>query len=286
MGDETQQDASRDDQSKDLPPSMPLIAGDKQQVDIHKPKPVHNWRELLSEVGVIVIGVLIALTAEQLVESWHMRHKIAEVEEVMTLELRDDDLPQAYVRAAIGYCLRDELRGIRGLLDHERIDRAQLTRMIDGYRPPIRTWDTEGWQSASDSDVATHLGAERRNRWSSAYNIMPRLQELNWAEDAILGDLSGVRHVGAPISEDEADRITHQVARLQALNATMSMDAAGELVSGTEAGIVIPAETRAQLDRELRRSYGSCVITPRPHLSTTTMGALSRRLPNGDFHLE
>jgi hypothetical protein len=32
---------------------------------IHKPKPVHNWRELASEVGVIVVGIIIALTAEQ-----------------------------------------------------------------------------------------------------------------------------------------------------------------------------------------------------------------------------
>ena len=33
-------------------------------MDIHKPKPVHNWRELLTEIGTIVIGVLIALAAE------------------------------------------------------------------------------------------------------------------------------------------------------------------------------------------------------------------------------
>ena len=31
-------------------------------MDVHKPKPVHSWRGLLSEVGIIVLGVLIALT--------------------------------------------------------------------------------------------------------------------------------------------------------------------------------------------------------------------------------
>jgi hypothetical protein len=34
----------------------------------HLPKPLHGWREFVGEVGIIVIGVLIALTAEQLVE--------------------------------------------------------------------------------------------------------------------------------------------------------------------------------------------------------------------------
>lgn len=37
-------------------------------MDIHKPKPIHNWREFLSEIGVIVLGVLIALGAEQSIE--------------------------------------------------------------------------------------------------------------------------------------------------------------------------------------------------------------------------
>ena len=38
------------------------------ELEIHKPKPVHNWRELASEVGAVV-GIIIALSAEQLLES-------------------------------------------------------------------------------------------------------------------------------------------------------------------------------------------------------------------------
>jgi len=36
-------------------------------MEIHKPKPIHNWREFLKEVGIIVLGVGIALAAEQAV---------------------------------------------------------------------------------------------------------------------------------------------------------------------------------------------------------------------------
>jgi hypothetical protein len=35
----------------------------------HLPKPLHGWREFGGEVGIIVLGVLIALGAEQIVES-------------------------------------------------------------------------------------------------------------------------------------------------------------------------------------------------------------------------
>ena len=45
-------------------------------MDIHKPKPVHNWRELLTEIGVIVVGIVIALSGEQIVETFHWSHQI------------------------------------------------------------------------------------------------------------------------------------------------------------------------------------------------------------------
>jgi hypothetical protein len=41
----------------------------------HLPKPLHGWREFVGEVGIIVLGVLIALGAGQVVESLHFRHE-------------------------------------------------------------------------------------------------------------------------------------------------------------------------------------------------------------------
>ena len=35
-------------------------------MDIHKPDPVHSWRDLAKEVGIIVLGVLIALAVRVL----------------------------------------------------------------------------------------------------------------------------------------------------------------------------------------------------------------------------
>ena len=46
-------------------------------MDIHKPKPVRHWRELLTEVGVIVLSVCIALAAEQAVEWAHWRCEVS-----------------------------------------------------------------------------------------------------------------------------------------------------------------------------------------------------------------
>lgn len=40
---------------------------------INIPKPMHGWRVFAGEVGIIVIGVLIALGAQQVVEALHWR---------------------------------------------------------------------------------------------------------------------------------------------------------------------------------------------------------------------
>ena len=53
----------------------------------HLPKPLHGWREFLGEVGIIVIGVLIALGAEQVVESIHWRESVSQMRQAMRSEL-------------------------------------------------------------------------------------------------------------------------------------------------------------------------------------------------------
>ena len=45
-------------------------------MDVHKPKPVHTWREFLKEYAIIVLGVITALAAEQAVEWLHWRHEV------------------------------------------------------------------------------------------------------------------------------------------------------------------------------------------------------------------
>lgn len=59
-------------------------------MEVHKAKPVHSWRALLNEVGVIVLGVLIALSAEQTVEALHWRHKVELAEASLDAQLARD----------------------------------------------------------------------------------------------------------------------------------------------------------------------------------------------------
>ena len=40
-------------------------------VEIHTPHAVKTWKEFFIELGTVVLGILIAITLEQMVENWH-----------------------------------------------------------------------------------------------------------------------------------------------------------------------------------------------------------------------
>ena len=44
------------------------------------PKPLHGWRAFVGEVGIIVVGVLLALGAQQLVDDWNWRRTVSSAE--------------------------------------------------------------------------------------------------------------------------------------------------------------------------------------------------------------
>ena len=52
----------------------------------HLPKPLHGWREFAGEVAIIVLGVLIALGAEQLLESWRWQVRAQDARERLRAE--------------------------------------------------------------------------------------------------------------------------------------------------------------------------------------------------------
>lgn len=51
------------------------------------PKPLHGWREFVGEVGIIVLGVLIALGAQQVAETMQTHQRIKETRAALDAEL-------------------------------------------------------------------------------------------------------------------------------------------------------------------------------------------------------
>ena len=224
------------------------------------PKPLHGWREFAGEVGIIVVGVMIALGAEQVVEDFHQRGQLREIEGRMTAELRDDDLPQAFARGAIGACNADQLDQIeRAIADG---DRARLADLATRYKPPFRSWDDQAWKAALASPAFTGGGSARMIDWSTPYNGIPILTQLTTDEQARLPELR-VRMSGAgPLSAEQQDRMFQVLAKLKVDNAHMTGASRATLQFAASAGVTVPPQARARILAEARRIYGACVSDP------------------------
>lgn len=227
---------------------------------IHLPKPLHGWREFVGEIVIIVIGVLIALGAEQLVEAWHWHHKIDAAEAAMRLELAEDDGPQAYGRVLIGNCLDRQLQRIQDGAGH--VPAGELRQWAAAYEPPFRTWDSEAWKVVVAGDTGSRMGPERLLAWSSPYRSMPMLTEDSRLESQLAVALHQILPPQGEASREELQSLRRTAAQLRRLNSGFTVASKLLLARIARIGAPVPEATRRQLLAEARRLYGPCVTVP------------------------
>jgi hypothetical protein len=228
---------------------------------IHRPKPLHGWREIATEIGVIVVGILIAVTAEQTLEAVHWSHRTEQAEHAMRIELATDDGPQAFARAAIFSCLDARLDAITAAIDQGR-DRSEIMRLARAYDPPIRTWDSSAWQSTVASDVGAHFRAERLSGWQRAYNPMPVLAAQSLQEAAALDQLTAFPDEPGSLSEMQGDELRATVRTLRGTNLRIFGLSALVLEGLASVHVEIAEAQKAQILGEARARFGACVETP------------------------
>ena len=158
---------------------------------VHLPKPLHGWREFAGEVGIIVLGVLIALGAEQLIEELHWRNEVSGFRNVLKEELRFDLGTYTY-RAKQHDCISARLNELQRWLDSWRSGHALQIKGVIGI-PVSRTIHTSVWKGA-DPNTLAHFPRSERLFYGYLYdefanNDIHRLDErATWIE---LNDFDG-----------------------------------------------------------------------------------------------
>src|SRR5215203_4924380 len=77
-------------------------------MQVYLSKSLGDWRKVLGEIGVIVLGVLIALGAQQVVDWIHWREEVRLTELALTDEIALS-VTNAAERKMVDQCLRDRL---------------------------------------------------------------------------------------------------------------------------------------------------------------------------------
>jgi hypothetical protein len=210
-----------------------------------------------------VLGVLIALGAEQAVEAVQMHEKVGRAEAAMRLELAEDDGLQAYGRVLIGRCLDTRIAAIHD--GAGRVPADRLRQWALAYTPPIRTWDTEAWKTVLGSDVGSHMGAERLVQWSLPYRVLGGMTEANMRERDLVTDLhEALPPTGAP-SEANLQALRRVAAQLRMTNTSFYRGSQLLLKRSENLGAAVPDAERRALLKEARAIYGDCAQAPRPN---------------------
>jgi hypothetical protein len=170
-------------------------------MDIHKPKPWHGWREFGKELGTIVLGVLIALGAEQAVETARTAQQ-AQALDVALVSGARSHLFNAEERLVLAPCLDARIAHLRDkLLKSDRTWIADPETfasrsdslspvMTEAFHTPSRTWATDIWQYALGSPPLAHFTLERRRFFNAQFAQAVSAREHQEAEHAAENQLS------------------------------------------------------------------------------------------------
>lgn len=172
---------------------------------IHLPKPMHGWRAFAGEVGIIVLGVLIALAVGQVAEAWHWHEQRKFARKAMADEL-SRSVEQSAERLQIQDCLRDRITVLVTKLRatdskwsgdpmplhvlHDTSARAQLSSLQLVYRTPFRGWPQDAWDTAKATDTLNHMNPKEVGSYSAAYALIEAIRRMQEQEASLQSKLS------------------------------------------------------------------------------------------------
>jgi hypothetical protein len=160
---------------------------------VHLPKPMHGWRALAGEVGIIVLGVLIALGAEQVVQSVHQRREGRQANAIIRGEL-EYNLARLKSRLAIRSCVERRIGEIQQLLDQAQSQPEIKTPSWVG-RPQFWTMQSSRWQAESQAGRGALVDPDALSRYSQMYAWMDNLASEMAAEQADWAKLRTLEHL-------------------------------------------------------------------------------------------
>jgi hypothetical protein len=222
-------------------------------MDIHKPRPVHNWRELLSELGVVVLGIAIALSGEQLIEHLHDKHKAEEARREIREEI-GTNLGVLENREKIQTCIDRRLDYILGLLNT-----SEATYVAPSWLGRPQNWEMQQsrWQVATQAGRAPLLNATELAGYGFIYALFADVASDENSEQTSWTRLRALEGLTRPSSQlRDTLRLELQDARY----ANFDIKGLSNLVSrrSLAMGIAVRPPDRDMVDR------GICAPTTSP----------------------
>jgi len=180
---------------------------------------MHGWREFVGEVGIIVLGVLIALGAQQVVETMQTRQRIRETRAALDAEL-SRNLAAFEWRVGQRRCLRARVEEL------DRWARAMASGSPVSLKKEITppryfALNKTVWQ-ASQND-AGQMPVDTKLNYASIYAALETLDENVWRDEQEAWDsLSGYEQ-NKELTREELYRVRSAIIDLQSDDALVDV---------------------------------------------------------------
>jgi len=235
-------------------------------MDIHRPKaPVHGWRELFKEIGIIVIGVVIALGAEQAVETIHWAYQVDAGEAALKVAfVREvDNMAQ---RKAQSECIARRLSFLSQTVERAS-ESGQLPAIGAIGHPPYTAWTISAWEALVASDTVSHMPREKMLAYVQVAQRTAVLSLKSDREDDQWTILDSMVGPGRRLSDVEAEQLRTTLAQAAESNFLMQRiaDRLWEQVKAT--GLMKPSEFDDAMKRAVQgkaRAPICAAMTPPP----------------------
>ena len=203
---------------------------------VHLPKPLHGWRAFFGEVGIIVLGVLIALGFEQLAENWRWYREVGTTRQALANELATS-ASQAALRLAVEDCLRERIGELGGRLNASKgrwtpdpmpigagsqpsphWDNRSIGRV---YAVPLRGWSQDAWDTAKSNGVLDHMSHDEAASYSAIYGEIAGIHDFQGQELLLESKLSFLS-TGQELDNRSRIDALGTLGELDALNSTIA----------------------------------------------------------------
>lgn len=201
-------------------------------MEIHAPHgPVHSFKEFLTHIAIITIGILIALGLEQSIEWMHNRHIVQEARTNIVAEMKanqhelHENLPRLKDNEEL---LRRTLTYVNQLKDHKKTNEPDIKLNLNFFFLQDTSWNTALSTGALGlmpydevQDFAFFYGLQKKLD-GLEYELERSWLQMSSAIDPLNGNISGFDRPEL----DEVQRLSQiALANLQAVdNVATSLD--------------------------------------------------------------
>ena len=139
-------------------------------MEVHPPDhPIHTWRDLFIHLGVITVGLFIALSLESFVEYIHHRHIVAEARENIRkeIEVNHESAQADLLSLQQNIDLETKnIQAIRDLRTHPKDFHGSVTNTMN-----FNSMEDAAWRTARDTGALSFMPYDEVQRYSDIYML-------------------------------------------------------------------------------------------------------------------